>query len=290
MPAGSKCADRRDSAGPSRRVAPVPRASFLVQIARLARPRRPSGFFAVSDWYKTGLVLKRRRRDDDTCDGSPGSSHGEETGAPKWWHRSEARGREASGPGKTWPTDRCHGRPNEEIRVERDGRPESLPSISRYSRRVLSMLKPLTLSLSLAVALGLCSVSKAGLHDNNCTTCGLASPQGVVASPQSSVGCGDARLRAEAPLRQRLEEALLPPQVTYEWVLKKKHNWFGHGGGCSTCGTSAPVYATGQGVAPRRASTRPRRASTRPPRSTAPGSTRSSRPARRPASPRFPPR
>ena len=50
------------------------------------------------------------------------------------------------------------------------------------------MLKPLTLSLSLAVALGLCSVSKAGLHDNNCTTCGLASPQGVVASPQGSRG------------------------------------------------------------------------------------------------------
>ncbi len=56
------------------------------------------------------------------------------------------------------------------------------------------MLKPLTLSLSLAVALGLCSMSKAGLHDSNCTTCGLASPQGVVASPQGSYagGCGDA--------------------------------------------------------------------------------------------------
>jgi hypothetical protein len=40
--------------------------------------------------------------------------------------------------------------------------------------------------------------------------------------------------------------------TSYEWVLKKKHNFsFGHGGGsgCSTCGTAAPVYATGQGVA-----------------------------------------
>ncbi len=64
------------------------------------------------------------------------------------------------------------------------------------------MLKPLTLSLSLAVALGLCSMSKAGLHDNNCTTCGLASPQGVVASPQGSYGgMRRARLRSQAPLR-----------------------------------------------------------------------------------------
>jgi len=55
------------------------------------------------------------------------------------------------------------------------------------------MLKPLTLSLSLAVALGLCSVSMAGLHDSNCATCGLASPQGVVASPQGTYagGCGE---------------------------------------------------------------------------------------------------
>ena len=39
--------------------------------------------------------------------------------------------------------------------------------------------------------------------------------------------------------------------VSYEWVLKKKHNFsFGHGNsGCSTCGNAAPVYPTGQ-VAP----------------------------------------
>jgi hypothetical protein len=109
------------------------------------------------------------------------------------------------------------------------------------------MLKPLTLSLSLAVALGLCSVSKAGLHDNNCTTCGLASPQGVVASPQSSVGCGTPACGPKHHFSFKLPS--FHHSVTYEWVLKKKHSW-GHGGGCNTCGTSAPVYATGQGAAP----------------------------------------
>jgi hypothetical protein len=140
---------------------------------------------------------------------------------------------------------------DEEIRVERDGRPESLPSMSRYTRRVLSMLKPFTLSLSLAVALGLCSVSKAGLHDNNCTTCGLASPQGVVASPQGTYagGCG-----AAAPCKSHHFnfgglKNLFHHEVTYEWVLKKKHVWH-RNKGCNTCGGGA-VYATGQGgVAP----------------------------------------
>jgi hypothetical protein len=110
------------------------------------------------------------------------------------------------------------------------------------------MLKPLTLSLSLAVALGLCSMSKAGLHDNNCTTCGLASPQGVVASPQSSVGCGTPACGKKHHFSLNLK-GLFNHQVSYEWVLKKKHSFFNHGGGCSTCGTSAPVYATGQGGA-----------------------------------------
>ncbi len=111
------------------------------------------------------------------------------------------------------------------------------------------MLKSLTLSLSLAVALGICSVSKAGLHDNNCSTCGLASPQGVVASPQGNYGgCGEAPCGKKRQFGSCLKN-LFHHQVTYEWVLKKKHNWFNHGGGCNTCG-SAPVYATGQGIAP----------------------------------------
>jgi hypothetical protein len=115
------------------------------------------------------------------------------------------------------------------------------------------MLKPLTLSLSLAVALGLCSVSKAGLHDSGCTTCGLASPQGVVASPQSYVGCGEAPCKPKHQWGSGLKKLCgsFHHSVSYEWVLKKKHNWsFGHGGGCSTCGTAAPVYPTSQGVAP----------------------------------------
>jgi len=119
------------------------------------------------------------------------------------------------------------------------------------------MLKPLTLSLSLAVALGLCSVSKAGLHDNNCATCGLASPQGVLPSAQGVCEgpCGKSHLFSGmgghfSGLKCKLNGLLHPP-VSYEWVLKKKHNWFSHGGGCSTCGTAAPVYATGQGgIAP----------------------------------------
>ncbi|MGP0066186.1 MAG: hypothetical protein ACLQGP_21615 [Isosphaeraceae bacterium] len=117
------------------------------------------------------------------------------------------------------------------------------------------MLKPFTLSLSLAVALGLCSVSKAGLHDSGCSTCGLASPQGVVASPQStSGGCGEAPCKPKHQWGSGLKKmcGMFHHNVSYEWVLKKKHNWsFGHGNsGCSTCGTAAPVYATGQGVSP----------------------------------------
>jgi hypothetical protein len=121
------------------------------------------------------------------------------------------------------------------------------------------MLKPLTLSLSLAVALGLCSVSKAGGHDQNCTTCGLASPQGVVASAQGpvySTGC-------ETPCAPKHHFSFHMPsfhinlpkiqhQTTYEWVLKKKHCWsIQHAPSCNTCGGggAAPVYATGQ-VAP----------------------------------------
>jgi hypothetical protein len=117
------------------------------------------------------------------------------------------------------------------------------------------MLKPLTLSLSLAVALGMCSVSMAGLHDGGCTTCGLASPQGVVASPQStSVGCGETVCKPKHQWGSGLKKLCdsFQHSVSYEWVLKKKHNWsFGHGSsGCSTCGTAAPIYPTGQHVAP----------------------------------------
>jgi hypothetical protein len=113
------------------------------------------------------------------------------------------------------------------------------------------MLKPLMFSLSLAVALGLCSVSKAGGHDDNCTTCGLASPQGgPYASGQGAAGCG----APCAPKNKHCFKICLPkiscPKLvhtcSYEWVLKKKHNFsFTHPNkaGC------APAYASGQGGA-----------------------------------------
>lgn len=126
------------------------------------------------------------------------------------------------------------------------------------------MLKPLTLSLSLAVALGLSSVSMAGTNDG-CMTCGLASPQaGPIASAQApcgpvcETGCAKPRHSLLCGLGNRwngmacrLKSALHPP-VTYEWVLKKKRCW-GHGGGCgggagcATCGGGG-IYPTGQVV------------------------------------------
>ena len=130
------------------------------------------------------------------------------------------------------------------------------------------MLKPLTLSLSLAVALGFCSVSMAGGFDSGCSTCGLASGQGgPIASAQSpylptSCEGGDAcgprkKCNLFGHLGGKLDglhcklKGMLHPPVTYEWVLKKKHLWGHKNSGCDTCG-GAPVetvYPTSQ-VAP----------------------------------------
>ena len=94
------------------------------------------------------------------------------------------------------------------------------------------MLKPLTFSLSLALALGFCSVSMAGGHDDNCTTCGLASAQGgPYATGQGVAGCDPAPC---APKKHCFSFHMpkinchLPKLVhtcSYEWVLKKKHNF-----------------------------------------------------------------
>jgi hypothetical protein len=124
------------------------------------------------------------------------------------------------------------------------------------------MLKPLTLSLGLALALGAASVSKAGGHHNNteCATCGLASPQG---SPQSVVASPQGECTTCAPAKKKhcfkMPKMNLPKHtVTYEWVLKKKHCWNkskGCGGsgcgeaGCNECGGAGGVYPTSQ-VAP----------------------------------------
>jgi hypothetical protein len=114
------------------------------------------------------------------------------------------------------------------------------------------MLKLLKMSLSLAAALGFCCVSKAGGYDQNCSTCGLASPQGAVASAQCPVSC-------ETPCAPRHHFQFHLPklhchlpkihhEVCYEWVLRKKHKWSLHRHDeCDTCGGG--VYPTGQAVA-----------------------------------------
>jgi hypothetical protein len=118
------------------------------------------------------------------------------------------------------------------------------------------MLKPLTLSVSLAVALGMSSVSMAGLHNKGCSTCGLASPQGPIASSQCAVpsaqsACGD--VCANPCAKKCCLSGLFkhkPKTYCYEWVLKKKHcgGLFGHKGGCDTCGS--PVYPSAQYASP----------------------------------------
>jgi len=126
------------------------------------------------------------------------------------------------------------------------------------------MLKPLTLTLSLAMALGFCSVSMAGAFDGGCATCGLASPQGgPIASPQGyypTAGCDEGcapkkKCNLFGHLGGKLDglhckvKGLLHPPVTYEWVLKKKRLW-GHKGGCDEgCAPVAEtVYPTSQVV------------------------------------------
>jgi hypothetical protein len=132
------------------------------------------------------------------------------------------------------------------------------------------MLKPLMFSLSLAAAFGICSVSKAGGYDANCTTCGLASPQGIVASPQAfadpCVSCAPT-CAPKCHFSFHLPQIHCPkihftcPKIVhntcYEWVLQKKHNFsFVHGSlscgdPCGPVGCApAPVYPTGQGIVP----------------------------------------
>jgi hypothetical protein len=172
----------------------------------------------------------------------------------KWWRRSAEEANEVSSPGKTSPTNRCHGRPIR-IRVERDGRPESLPSIFVSQGESSPMLKPLMLSLSLAAALGFCSVSKAGGYDQNCSTCGLASPQGVVASAQGAVACETPCAPRKCHFNFHLPKihCHLPKiqhEVCYDWVLRKRHKWsLQHNNGCDTCGGGGGVYPTGQAAA-----------------------------------------
>ena len=115
------------------------------------------------------------------------------------------------------------------------------------------MLKSLTLSLSLAVALGFCSVSKAGGYDQNCTTCGLASPQGGPYASGQGVACEQPCAPKKHCFSFHLPKIHCPKiqhTCKYEWVLKKKHCFSLVHAPKETC-ASGPVYATGQGgVAP----------------------------------------
>lgn len=109
------------------------------------------------------------------------------------------------------------------------------------------MLKPLTLSLGLALALGIAGVSKAGGY-GGCATCGIASPQGTVVSPQSIIAspqcdtCYTPKKHCFTMPHFNMPKFHCPkPTWTYEWVLKKKLVW---NKGCDTCGPA--VYPTSQ--------------------------------------------
>ena len=162
------------------------------------------------------------------------------------------------------------------------------------------MLKPLTLSLSLAVALGFCSVSMAGGHGNDgCTTCGLASPQGgVYPSAQGTIGCEPAC----CPKKHHFSDfccklkSMCHPPVCYEWVLKKKRLWGHHGGGCNEgCEHRRRFTRPARLLRPARVAMPLRRARVAmrllsPLRSMALASTPTGRPSRPRRSPRFRPR
>lgn len=122
------------------------------------------------------------------------------------------------------------------------------------------MFKPLTLSLGLAVALGTCSLSVAGLHDKPSAQDPMPSGQ-VMPSEQGGAGCD---LLGPVKKHSSLFDIFKhkPKCYTYEWVLKKKrvrHGLFGLGDcgssggsagcgdavGCDMCGET--IYPSGQG-------------------------------------------
>jgi hypothetical protein len=137
------------------------------------------------------------------------------------------------------------------------------------------MLKTLTLSLSLAVALGFCSVSRAGglFHSEGCSTCGIASPQGPMPtaqcapSPQGECfapvacekkkchlfeglsGMGNKMSCGFNDLCKKMKPK--PKMYTYEWVLKKKRVWCHKGNPCGApaCESCSGVTPSAQGYA-----------------------------------------
>jgi len=119
------------------------------------------------------------------------------------------------------------------------------------------MLKPLTLSVSLALALGACGVSVAGHHNNEgCSTCGIASPQGTVMSPQTTASLQSCDTCAPAKKKHCLKMPKMPKMslpkctYTYEWVLKKKKHWSHGSKSCGGCGSSGCNECAGEAVYP----------------------------------------
>jgi hypothetical protein len=108
------------------------------------------------------------------------------------------------------------------------------------------MLKSLTLSMSLALALGFAGVSFAG---SGCDTCGMASPQGTVASPQGYTETCDtcvAKKKHSFHMPKFSMPACLKPKphvYTYEWVLKKKKVHGSAATSCDSCGTAVTPSA-----------------------------------------------
>jgi len=113
------------------------------------------------------------------------------------------------------------------------------------------MSKSLTLSMSLALALGFTGVSFAGHGD--CATCGIASPQGGYAAPlasgqgyETAGGCDTCAPAKKHHFKLGMPSCLKPkPKTyTYEWVLKKK-KVHGHKAeaACDTCGTAVTPSA-----------------------------------------------
>ena len=117
------------------------------------------------------------------------------------------------------------------------------------------MLKTLTFSVSLAVALGACSLGMAGNH--SILPSGQCEYPSAQAAPSSQCdSCGD--VCGPVKRKHKLCDLFKHRQkcYTYEWVLKKKRCWnlFGHGGGgcgqstCDTCGvTPSAQYPSAQG-------------------------------------------
>jgi hypothetical protein len=117
----------------------------------------------------------------------------------------------------------------------------------QVAKEKVSMLKPLTLSLGLMLALGMTGVSKAGGHAKPSPQDPiLASGQSAAVTPcEQSAGGGCDDILGGAKKHCSLFDLFKrkPKCYTYEWVLKKKrvrHGLFGLGGGCGEgCGEGA---------------------------------------------------